>query len=92
MRTISVRPNSGPSSGGTLISLLGTAFADTSKQSLRFTFGGYVAEVGLNYDSSTESYNCLTPHFNEIAEGELDWPLKCLLEVTLDGKIYILCE
>lgn len=40
MRTISVRPNSGPSSGGTLISLLGTAFADTSKQSLRFTFGG----------------------------------------------------
>ena len=34
----------------------------------------------------------MTPNFNEIAEGELKWPLKCLLEVTLDGKIYIHCE
>lgn len=31
MRIMSVRPNYGPSSGGTLITLLGTGFADTSK-------------------------------------------------------------
>lgn len=29
MRVMSVRPNYGPSNGGTLISLLGTGFADT---------------------------------------------------------------
>jgi len=31
MRVMSVRPNYGPSCGGTLISLLGTGFTDTSK-------------------------------------------------------------
>ena len=38
LRIMSVRPNYGPSSGETLISLLGTGFAETSKQALRFTF------------------------------------------------------
>ena len=88
MRTISVRPNNGPSSGGTLISLLGTGFADTSKQSMRFVFASKMVEVGLNYDSSTESFNCLTPNFNEHSDDEIKWPINCLLEVTLDGKIY----
>lgn len=39
LRILSVQPNYGPSIGGTLISLIGTGFADTSKQSIRFIYG-----------------------------------------------------
>jgi hypothetical protein len=53
MRIMSVRPNYGPSCGGTLISLLGTGFADTGRQSLRFCFGTQkkLIDVALNYDA-----------------------------------------
>ena len=89
---MSVRPNYGPSTGGTLISLLGIGFADTSKQSLRFLFGGKVLEVGLVFDPSTLSFNAITPNFTEVIESASAWPMLCELQVTLDGKIYSQCE
>lgn len=39
IRVISMQPKSGPSSGGTIISLLGTGFTDTGNQKVRFSFG-----------------------------------------------------
>ena len=45
MRIYSIRPVNGPSQGGTLISLIGTGFVDTSKQAIRFTYGGFSMEV-----------------------------------------------
>eukprot|EP00825_Cyclidium_porcatum_P046805 TRINITY_DN745_c0_g1_i2.p1 TRINITY_DN745_c0_g1~~TRINITY_DN745_c0_g1_i2.p1 ORF type:complete len:1060 (+),score=235.51 TRINITY_DN745_c0_g1_i2:76-3255(+) len=95
LRILSVQPNYGPSIGGTLISLIGTGFADTSKQSIRFIYGDksqYVQEVGLLYDPQTESFSCQTPKFDEEAEVSIQWPQLCKLEVTLDGKIYNACE
>ena len=92
MRTISVQPNYGPSIGGTLISLIGTGFADSGKQSLKFRFANKEIEIGLNYDHQTESFNCMTPNFEDLAEDNVQWPILCTLEVTLDGKIYSICE
>lgn len=37
-RIISIRPDSGPSSGNTMLSLIGTGFCNTGKQKVRFTF------------------------------------------------------
>lgn len=45
-----MRPNLGPSSGGTIISLIGTGFCNTSRQSARFKLGNSVMEVGCEYD------------------------------------------
>ncbi|KAL4436169.1 hypothetical protein ABPG74_018153 [Tetrahymena malaccensis] len=92
MRIMSVRPNYSPSCGGTLISLLGTGFAETAKQSIRFKFGKYQLEVGLQYDGSTESFYCQTPKFDDASEDHIEWPLLCTLEITLDGVIYTQCE
>ncbi|EGR29393.1 rcc1 family hect domain protein, putative [Ichthyophthirius multifiliis] len=92
MRIMSVRPNYGPSCGGTLISLLGTGFTETGKQGLRFQFKNYKIEIALNYDHQTESFYCQTPKFDDISEEVIQWPLISQLEVTLDGKIYTECE
>ena len=89
---MSVRPNYGPATGGTIISLLGTGFADTSKQSLKFNFGGRSFEIGLVYDNTTQSFNGITPNFVEAIEENIQWPVLADLEVTLDGKIYSICE
>lgn len=42
-------------------------------------------EVGLQYDSPTESFYCQTPKFDDASEDHINWPLLCTLEVTLDG-------
>lgn len=42
MRIMSLRPNYGPSSGGTLMTLIGAGFCDTGRQSVRFSFGSHV--------------------------------------------------
>jgi hypothetical protein len=92
MRTLSIRPNYGPSCGGTLITLIGTGFCDTGRQSVRFTFGkNCVQEVAGIYDEMTDSFSCTTPRFEEIEEL-VQWPLDCKVEVTLDGIVYTVCE
>ena len=72
---MSVRPNYSPSSGGTLISLLGSGFSETSSQSIRFVFGGHQLEVGLQYDQSTESFYCNTPVFEDASDEIIEWPI-----------------
>ena len=92
MRTLSIRPNYGPSSGGTIVTLLGTGFADTSRQSVRFTVNKQIFEVSCFFDPLTETFTFTTPDFEEQIEEEIKWPINCKIEVTLDGKIYIPCE
>lgn len=50
MRIISTKPNYGPSTGGTITSLIGTGFCDTGRQSVRFRLGETYMEVGCEYD------------------------------------------
>ncbi|KRW99588.1 Regulator of chromosome condensation 1/beta-lactamase-inhibitor protein II [Pseudocohnilembus persalinus] len=92
MRIMSVRPNYGPSSGKTLITLIGTGFANTNKQKLKFVFGEHSLEVPLNYDPQTESFNCQTPRFEDASDVKIEWPISCELYVTLDGNSYQQCE
>lgn len=92
LRAISIRPFNGPSSGGTLVSLVGTGLTDTGKQSMRFTFGKYKAEVGCSYDQTSDSYYCTTPNFDNVTEETIYWPQEAKVEITLDGNIYLPCE
>jgi alpha-tubulin suppressor-like RCC1 family protein len=46
LRIISVSPNSGPASGNTILSIIGSALKDFPKLSVRFIFGG-VARVNI---------------------------------------------
>lgn len=91
MRSLSVRPNYGPSCGGTLITIVGTGFANTTNQAIRFKYGNYTMETSLVLDPLTESFSCQTPRFEDVSEEIIKWPLLCDLEVTLDGKIYSKC-
>jgi len=89
---LSIRPYCGPSSGGTLVSLIGTGLTDTGKQSVRFTFGKYKTEVGCAYDQISDSFYCTTPKFEDVSEDIIYWPMESTVEVTLDGNIYLPCE
>jgi len=40
LKIFSVSPNCGPSNGNTILSIIGSAFKDFSKLSVRFIFGG----------------------------------------------------
>ena len=92
LRVLSIRPYNGPSCGGTLVSLIGTGLTDTGKQSVRFTYGKYKAEVSCFYDSTSDSMYCTTPDFDEVTEETIYWPLESFVEITLDGNIYLPCE
>lgn len=89
---MSIRPYNGPSSGGTLVSLIGTGLTDTGKQSVRFIFGKYMAEVGCSYEHTSDSFYCTTPNFDDITDDIIYWPLEAKVEITLDGNIYLTCE
>ena len=65
MRIASIRPLTGPSTGGTMLNLIGTGFTNTAKQSVRFTFGKFQIEVGANFESNTDCFHCMTPKFDE---------------------------
>lgn len=75
-----------------MVSLIGTGLTDTGKQSIRFTFGKYKAEVGCSYDQTSDSYYCTTPNFDNVTEETIYWPQEALVEITLDGNIYLPCE
>lgn len=91
MRVVSVRPQNGPSTGGTLISLIGTGFTDTGRQSVKFVFGEnlqFCMEVSCSFDPATDCFYCNTPSFEDASEENLKWPLKAQLLLTLDGEHY----
>jgi len=75
----SMKPSSGPYSGETVFSIIGTGLCDLDgKQKIKFEYGtnlgtkegdsqdsirSYSVEVPLVYDSYTDSYTCTTPNF-----------------------------
>jgi hypothetical protein len=91
VKIISMKPNSGPSSGGTIFSIIGVGLCDMNgKQRIRFVYGHsdqFKMEVGLKYDESTNSYYSQTPNFEA---GNIydpsQWPVRAKVSVTLDGE------
>lgn len=84
-----MKPNYGPSTGRTFVTLIGTGFCDTGRQSARFRFGAVSIEVGCEYDQQTDSFRCTTPNFEEHIDK---YPIECTVEVTLDGQVYLESE
>ena len=75
-----------------MLSFIGTGLTDTSKQSVKFIFGNYCMEVNCLFDPTTDCFHCHTPKFDDACEENINWPLECNIEITLNGSIYILCE
>ncbi len=48
LKIFSISPNSGPSNGNTILSIIGSAFKDFSKLAVRFIFGG-IQHVSLTF-------------------------------------------
>lgn len=92
IRIISMQPTSGPSSGGTIFSLLGTAFTDTGRQSFRFCYKGFQKEVECTFNAASESLHLVTPKFDDLDLEEEIWPVEAEVYLALDGVTYVLAE
>jgi alpha-tubulin suppressor-like RCC1 family protein len=94
VKITSMKPACGPSSGGTIFSIIGVGLCDMAgKQRIRFVYGHndqFKLEASLKYDESTNSYYSQTPNFE--AESIFDpsqWPSRAKVAVTLDGNNWI---
>ena len=65
LRIFSLSPSCGPSTGGTRLSLLGTAFTYNRNLKVRFRYGENEKEVECDLDVKTRSILCITPNFEE---------------------------
>jgi len=92
IRVISMQPKCGPSSGGTMLSLLGTGFADTGRQKVKFCFKHYELEVDCTYNATSEGLHCITPKFNDLDGEAEEWPIEAEVYIALDGVNYVLAE
>jgi hypothetical protein len=95
IRVYGVEPRCGPASGGTLIKIVGTGFANSDRLRVRFTYGDLSQEVSCQYNDEDKSLFCKTPKFEEF-EGQqhpsLKLPCNCIISVTMDGIHYSECE
>ena len=91
LRLYSISPTCGPASGGTKVSLIGTALAYTDKLKVRFRYGHLMAEVQCDYDFESNSLEFYTPCFVEDDE-EFELPSDSFIDVTMDGECYVTCE
>ena len=87
LRILSVSPNCGPASGNTILSILGTAFKDFQKLSVRFLFGGISRDVRGNFDKLSRTIFVNTPNFLEFAPT-MELPCDCTIQVTFDGHFF----
>ena len=92
VRIISMQPKSGPASGGTMISLLGTGFTETGLQRIRFCYKNFVKEVECSYNAASDGLHCITPQFNDIDTDEEVWPIEAEVYLALDGVNFRLAE
>lgn len=99
LKITSMKPCSGPSSGGTTFTILGTGLCDMEgRQKIRFSYGPsstpskYTMEVPLVFDENTSSFSCKTPPFDsESVWDEVSWPMEASIHVALDGDTWDLC-
>ena len=93
VKIFSMKPNCGPSTGGTVFSIIGVGLCDMQgRQRIRFVYGHedqFRLEVGLRYDENTNSYYSQTPNFEaESIYDPTQWPVKAKVSVTLDGNTW----
>ncbi len=62
----SISPNCGPSTGGTLLSIIGTGFLNSDWLKVRFQYGELIQEIPCSFDDHERSILCRTPRFDEI--------------------------
>jgi hypothetical protein len=95
IRVYSVKPNCGPASGNTTISITGTGFVNSEKLRIRFSYGDLSQEIGCQFDALSKTITARTPKFEEF-EGEkhpsLKFPCTCIISITMDGINYSECE
>ena len=91
LHVYSISPFCGPVAGGSKLSLIGTAFAQSEELRVRFRYEGNVVERPCEFDQETNSLVCFTPSFQEEGE-ELTLPCASELEVTMDGEHYVPCD
>lgn len=91
LRLYSLSPTCGPSSGGTKVSIIGTALASTPKLKVRFRYGHLMSEVHCDYDADSNSLEFFTPVFLE-DDDDIQLPCECLIDVTMDGECFVTCE
>jgi hypothetical protein len=65
IRVYDLTPSSGPSKGGTTISITGTGFVQSDKLRIRFTYGNLSYEIPGNFDEQTNTIMCKTPKFDD---------------------------
>lgn len=88
LRILSVSPNSGPMTGGTILSIIGSAFKNFPKLSVRFIFGGVSRDVSGNFDKLSRTIFVKTPNFIEYCPN-MELPCSCTIQVTFDGHYFI---
>lgn len=95
IRVYQVAPRSGPASGNTQISIMGTGFVNSDKLRIRFSYGDLSQEMACQYDPISKCILARTPKFED-PDGEkhpsLKWPVDCVISVTMDGIHYSECE
>lgn len=94
IRVISMLPKSGPSSGGTILSLLGTGFTETDKMMVKFVYGDgkFQRTATCKFNQTSEAINCITPRFDDLDETENIWPQEIEVQLTFDGINFIPAE
>jgi alpha-tubulin suppressor-like RCC1 family protein len=91
LRLYSLSPSCGPAGGGTKVTIIGTALANTSKLKVRFRYGHLMSEVSCDYDSDSNSLEFFTPQFVD-DEDEVQLPCEAFIDVTMDGECFVTCE
>ena len=87
LRILSVSPSCGPATGNTILSIIGSAFKDFPKLSVRFLFGGISRDVRGNFDKLSRTIFVNTPNFLEFCPN-LELPCNCTIQVTFDGNFF----
>jgi alpha-tubulin suppressor-like RCC1 family protein len=68
IRVFDVKPQCGPSKGGTLLRIIGTGFTESDKLAVRFTYGNLSREVAASFNSEDNTISCRTPTFDEFQD------------------------
>ena len=87
LRILSVSPSCGPATGNTILSIIGSAFKEFPKLSVRFIFGGVSRDVRANFDKLTRTIFVNTPNFLDYCPN-MELPCNCTIQVTFDGNFF----
>ena len=87
LRILSVSPSCGPATGNTILSIIGSAFKEFPKLSVRFIFGGVSRDVRGNFDKLSRTIFVNTPNFMEYCPN-MELPGTCTIQVTFDGNFF----